>query len=547
MLFLSSSLRGSNFHIYCFSTLCFAFLGNTNTAEAFNPQTAPTPSSSPTSYSSYMSSPKTSSTPSYSRYRSTPSTYSSPAPTPKKSSSYSSRSYSSSSYSPRTYSTPAPTSRTTYSYSPSRYSNSYSAPTPVSAPKPATTSYSSPSYTSYKSAPTPTPDPTPASKTKTSNSPITPATLREPILISTLTPHRPSDGPIFDKIVPTTQIVMAKPKRKIYRAFMWGKSSPSSAGFKTQIDQMATIPEFNRLIKPDDLIKLLGLRRSLLRTARTNQELFEQENLQVGLDTYKYGRYDLLHNSAVSMLANGSGNYKVRETLRRAKDNPSSAAMELEKIVNRTFDSKDYIALVRAITTHFDQNDDGVLDKKDHPPFHVRAIGTSWGGWSLLRAMHELDVNGPAYGVTDPTLFCVKIATLDAVSVGRSATAWGRFVNDMRRNRLDLRTWNYYQKNYGAPWSVIEDSLGSENEVVSTSFFKAILGKHQRISNFMERSIVKSLNNQIKGRYVYGASNYNITRPGMYHLKAIFNRIPSAINNTGFFDYFDGEVSGSCS
>jgi RHS repeat-associated protein len=83
------------------------------------------------------------------------------------------------------------------------------------------------------------------------------------------------------------------------------------------------------------------------------------------------------------------------------------------------FASKDWSGGVDAAVSYFDKNNDKKLDAKDCPPFRIRVVGYSWGGWSAIIFAQKMGDK-----VTDPvTNLKIAIGTLDPVKTLRSGTA----------------------------------------------------------------------------------------------------------------------------
>jgi hypothetical protein len=101
-----------------------------------------------------------------------------------------------------------------------------------------------------------------------------------------------------------------------------------------------------------------------------------------------------------------------------------------------------------AILKHFDSDGNGKLDKCDSPPFKVRLVGYSWGGWSALTLSHDLDSWRKLETKSDLEL---AIGTIDPVSTARRDTRIGWFgglYNTTKPSKIKVvRAVNYYQQN----------------------------------------------------------------------------------------------------
>ena len=73
--------------------------------------------------------------------------------------------------------------------------------------------------------------------------------------------------------------------------------------------------------------------------------------------------------------------------------------------------------ILRKIKNHFDQDNDGELTASDCPPFRIRLVGYSWGGWSALGVVDKLS---SASWIDNPNNnLKVAVGTLDPVNTLR--------------------------------------------------------------------------------------------------------------------------------
>ncbi len=106
------------------------------------------------------------------------------------------------------------------------------------------------------------------------------------------------------------------------------------------------------------------------------------------------------------------------------------------------FGSRDVNGAISAVIKYFDTNGDGKLDSKDCPPFRIRVVGYSWGGWSAIQFAKKLGnkVDAPNSNLE------IAISTLDPVKTIRSGTA--------TLPSYAIGGLNYYQQNgcyHGCP------------------------------------------------------------------------------------------------
>lgn len=84
------------------------------------------------------------------------------------------------------------------------------------------------------------------------------------------------------------------------------------------------------------------------------------------------------------------------------------------------------------VLNEFDDNNDGKIDKKDCPPFDLRIVGYSWGGWTAMSLSHVLSNDSTFENVNDLE---ITLGTLDPVKTMR----YGRAGRDRRNNRDNFR------------------------------------------------------------------------------------------------------------
>jgi len=87
-------------------------------------------------------------------------------------------------------------------------------------------------------------------------------------------------------------------------------------------------------------------------------------------------------------------------------------------------ESTDVSEAVDSIIKGLDRDRDGKLDSNDCPPFDIRIVGYSWGGWSALQVVHRLTSSSKVKNVSD---LKIRIGTLDPVPTGRSPRPGGPF------------------------------------------------------------------------------------------------------------------------
>gem|GEM_PF-5396817 len=87
---------------------------------------------------------------------------------------------------------------------------------------------------------------------------------------------------------------------------------------------------------------------------------------------------------------------------------------------DQRFESTNVSGAFDSIIQHFDKNGDGKLDSNDCPPFDIRIVGYSWGGWSALQVVHKLTSSRKVKNAED---LKIQIGTLDPVRSGRSPNA----------------------------------------------------------------------------------------------------------------------------
>jgi len=83
------------------------------------------------------------------------------------------------------------------------------------------------------------------------------------------------------------------------------------------------------------------------------------------------------------------------------------------------FGSKDWDRGIKAAMKYFDTDNNGKLDNKDNPPFKIRVVGYSWGGWSAIRFAQKIGdkVDNPEENLR------MAVGTLDPVGTLRPGNA----------------------------------------------------------------------------------------------------------------------------
>jgi hypothetical protein len=101
------------------------------------------------------------------------------------------------------------------------------------------------------------------------------------------------------------------------------------------------------------------------------------------------------------------------------------------------FGSREHGKAMDSIVKYFDSDNDGKLTQKDCPPFRIRIIGYSWGGWSALILIRKLGDK-----VDNKKHLKVALGTLDPVSTLREPV-----LGDGGMPNYVVGAWNVYQRN----------------------------------------------------------------------------------------------------
>jgi RHS repeat-associated protein len=92
---------------------------------------------------------------------------------------------------------------------------------------------------------------------------------------------------------------------------------------------------------------------------------------------------------------------------------------EWASFTSNVFGSRSLNSGVKAAVKYFDTDNNGKLDATDCPPFKIRVVGYSWGGWTAIKFANEMGNK-----VTDPNMnLRMAVGTLDPVDTLRSGSA----------------------------------------------------------------------------------------------------------------------------
>ena len=113
------------------------------------------------------------------------------------------------------------------------------------------------------------------------------------------------------------------------------------------------------------------------------------------------------------------------------------------------FTAREDRAAIDYIIKYFDSTLDGKLNSADCPPFKIRLVGYSWGGWSSLKIAHKLSRDSRIVKKGDIEL---AIGTVDPVNTLRDKSTGiplftGGFSTTKPKGINIVASENYYQKN----------------------------------------------------------------------------------------------------